>query len=141
MLAEVYGADTDILVAGAILHDIGKLQELSYDGGTSYSRDGRLLGHISMGMVLVREAARTIPDFPPALLTHIEHLVLSHHGEVELGSPVEPMTVEAFILAAVDRLDATVHQVRHAIDEDVSDAEFTAYQPRFGRTFYKGSRT
>lgn len=141
MLAEVYGADTDILVAGAILHDIGKLQELSYDGGTSYSRDGRLLGHISMGMVLVREAARTIPDFPPALLTHIEHLVLSHHGEVELGSPVEPMTVEAFILAAVDRLDATVHQVRHAIDEDVSDAEFTAYQPRFGRTFYKGGRT
>jgi len=105
-LADAYGADPDMLTAGAVLHDIGKLQELSYDGATSYSRDGRLLGHIAIGLVMVREAARQIPDFPPALLTEIEHIVLSHHGSMDLGSPVEPMTIEAFILSAVDDLDA-----------------------------------
>lgn len=140
MLGEAYGADRDLLVAGAVLHDIGKLQELSYDGATSYSRDGRLLGHIAMGLVVVRDTARRIPDFPPALLTQIEHLVLSHHGSLELGSPVAPMTVEAYLLSVVDDLDAKLHQIRHAIDDDVSDAEFTGYQPRFGRAFYKGTR-
>jgi 3'-5' exoribonuclease len=139
-LGDAYGASQDLLVAGAVLHDIGKLQELSYEGSTSYSREGRLLGHIAIGLVVVRETAREIPDFPPVLLTQIEHLVLSHHGSFELGSPVEPMTVEAFILSVVDDLDAKVHQIRHAIDEDVSDAEFTGYQPRFGRAFFKGTR-
>lgn len=137
LLAAEYGADPDVLVAGAVLHDIGKLQELSYDGATAYSRDGRLLGHIAMGVILVREIAAGIPDFPPALRTHIEHLVLSHHGSQDLGSPVAPMTIEAFILAAVDDLDAKVHQIRRAVDEDITDSEFTAFQPRFGRVFFK----
>jgi 3'-5' exoribonuclease len=140
VLGDAYGADTDLLVAGAVLHDIGKLQELSYDGATSYSREGRLLGHIAIGLVVVRDTARQIPGFPPVLLTQIEHLVLSHHGSFELGSPVEPMTIEAYILSMVDDLDAKVHQIRHAIDEDVSDGEFTGYQPRFGRAFFKGTR-
>ena len=138
LLADTYGADRDIVVAGAVLHDIGKLQELTYDGATTYSREGRMLGHIAMGLVLVREAARQIPDFPQVLRTQIEHIVLSHHGARDLGSPVEPMTVEAFILAAVDDLDATVHQVRGAIADDIGEAEFTAYQPRFERPFFKG---
>jgi 3'-5' exoribonuclease len=138
LLADTYGADRDIVVAGAVLHDIGKLQELTYDGTTTYSREGRMLGHIAMGLVMVRDAARQIPDFPQALLTEIEHIVLSHHGAKDLGSPVEPMTVEAFILAAVDDLDAKLHQIRGAIAEDVGDAEFTAYQPRFERVFFKG---
>jgi 3'-5' exoribonuclease len=138
VLAAAYGADRDTVVAGALLHDIGKLQELTYDGTTTYSREGRMLGHIAMGLVLVREAARQIPDFPDVLRTQIEHIVLSHHGSRDLGSPVEPMTVEAFILAAVDDLDAKVHQIRGAIAEDVGDGEFTAYQPRFERVFFKG---
>lgn len=138
-LADLYGADRDIVLAGALLHDVGKLQELEYDGTTVYSRDGRMLGHIAMGLVLVRDAARQVPDFPPVLLTQIEHIVLSHHGAMELGSPVEPMTVEAFILSAVDDLDAKVHQIRAALAEDVGKAEFTAYQPRFERVFFKGS--
>ena len=85
----------------------------------------------------LREIAAGIPDFPPALRTHIEHLVLSHHGSQDLGSPVAPMTIEAFILAAVDDLDAKVHQIRRAVDEDITDSEFTAFQPRFGRVFFK----
>ena len=141
LVGGAYGADLDVLTAGAVLHDIGKLQELAYDGSTTYSRDGRLLGHIAIGLVAVRDASRTIPGFPPALLAQIEHIVLSHHGKFELGSPVEPMTVEAYVLSSLDDLDAKMHQIRRAIDEDVGDTEFTAYQPRFGRAFYKtGSR-
>ncbi len=136
-LADIYGANRDIVVAGALLHDIGKLQELSYDGTTTYSREGRLLGHVAMGLIVVRDAARAIPGFPGALLTQIEHIVLSHHGSAELGAPVEPMTVEAFILSAVDDLDAKVHQIQRAIMDDIGESEFTSYQSRFGRAFFK----
>ncbi len=139
-LADVYGADPDLVLTGAILHDIGKLQELSYDGTTTYSRDGRLLGHIALGVILVREVAMSIPNFPPELLTQVEHLVLSHHGSRELGSPVEPMTAEAFILSMADDLDAKIYQVKAAIAEDANEGEFTAYQQRFGRVLWKGTK-
>jgi 3'-5' exoribonuclease len=139
-LARAYDADADMAVAGAILHDIGKLQELTYDGATSYSREGRLVGHIALGVVMVREAAAGVAGFPPELLTEIEHLIVSHHGSKDLGSPVEPMTIEAFILAMADDLDAKIHQVRQATAEDINDGEFTAYQPRLGRVLLKGGK-
>ena len=78
-----YGADADVVFAGVALHDIGKLQELDYELATSYSREGRLLGHIMIGSSLVRDVAGTIKGFPPLLLTEIEHLILSHHGCLE----------------------------------------------------------
>lgn len=140
-LADAYGADRDVVIAGAILHDIGKLEELTYDLATTYSREGNLLGHISLGWAMVRDAARAIPGFPDALLAEIAHIVLSHHGSTELGSPVAPMTVEAFILSMADDLDAKIHQVRAAIAEDQGDGEFTQYQQRLGRVLYKGSGT
>ncbi len=139
-LARAYGASPDLIVAGALLHDIGKLQELSYDGATSYSRDGRLLGHITLGAIIVRDVALAIPGFPPELLTEVEHLIVSHHGSRDLGSPVEPMTVEAFILAMADDLDAKIHQIRQATSEDAGEGEFTAYQPRLGRVLWKGTK-
>jgi 3'-5' exoribonuclease len=139
-LATAYDANTDIVAAGAILHDIGKLQELSYDGATNYSRQGRLVGHITLGVLMVREASASIADFPPELLTEVEHLIVSHHGSKDLGSPIEPMTVEAFILAMADNLDATIHQVRQATSEDINEGEFTAYQPRLGRVLLKGAK-
>jgi 3'-5' exoribonuclease len=106
-LARHYGARADLVLAGAILHDIGKLQELAYDqGATSYTRDGNLVGHIAIGVVVVRDAVRSIAGFPDDLRAELEHLVLSHHGSRDRGSPVEPKSVEAFILAAVDELDA-----------------------------------
>jgi 3'-5' exoribonuclease len=139
LLARVYGANEDIIVAGALLHDIGKLQELRYEpGGATYSRDGNLIGHIGLGLILVREAIRGIADFPDDLRAQIEHLVVSHHGTREHGSPVEPRTVEAFILAAADELDSRIHQVRRAIRENTGDDEFTAWHKRLGRVFYKG---
>ncbi len=139
-LARAYDADLDLIAAGAVLHDIGKLQELAYDGATSYSREGRLVGHITLGAMMVREAALAIDGFPPELLTAVEHLIVSHHGSRDLGSPVEPMTVEAFILAAADDLDARIHQVRQALAEDANDGEFTGYHHRLGRVFWKGAK-
>jgi 3'-5' exoribonuclease len=139
-LARAYDADPDLVAAGAVLHDIGKLQELAYDGATSYSREGRLVGHITLGAMMVREAALAIDGFPPELLTAVEHLIVSHHGSRDLGSPVEPMTVEAFILAAADDLDARIHQVRQALAEDANDGEFTGYHHRLGRVFWKGAK-
>jgi len=136
-LADAYDANRDVLVAGAILHDIGKLEELSYGVTTEYSVEGNLIGHITIGAGLVRETARGIPDFPHDLLLQIEHLVLSHHGTRALGSPVEPMTVEAFILAAADDLDAKIHQVRQHIDSDDGDGPFTTFHRRLERVLFK----
>lgn len=137
-LATSYQANRDLLIAGAVLHDIGKLQELSYGVTTDYSVEGNLLGHITMGVLLVRDTTAGIPDFPADVRTHIEHLILSHHGNKALGSPVEPMTVEAFILAAVDDLDAKIHQVRKHIDADEGSGPFTSYHRRLERVLFKG---
>lgn len=138
-LAGAYGADADLLLAGAVLHDLGKIDELSYDGVTSYSLHGNLLGHITIGVMLVREAASAIDGFPADLRLRLEHMILSHHGERELGSPVEPMTAEAFILSSLDSLDATLHQVRRHVEDDRSEGDFTAYHPRLGRVLLKPS--
>ncbi|MAM84920.1 MAG: hypothetical protein CL472_09695 [Acidobacteria bacterium] len=136
-LAEAYEADRDLVIAGAILHDIGKLQELNYDVATRYSLDGNLIGHITLGVVLVRGETAGIGGFPDALRAQLEHLIVSHHGSKEFGSPVEPRTVEGFILAAADDLDAKLHQVRQHVTKDQSDEDFTAFHPRLKRSLYK----
>jgi 3'-5' exoribonuclease len=138
-LARAYDANEDLVLAGVVLHDIGKLQELAYEtGATSYTRDGNLVGHIALGLMHVRACAADIQGFPLDLRAQVEHLIASHHGTREHGSPVEPKTIEAFIVAAVDELDATLNQVRRAVSEDVSEEEFTAWQKRLGRVLYKG---
>jgi 3'-5' exoribonuclease len=136
-LGAAYGADQDLLTAGALLHDIGKLEELEYDRVTTYTRDGNLVGHITLGTMMVRAVTTSIPDFPDVLRAQIEHLIVSHHGHKEFGSPVEPMTIEAMILSAADDLDAKINQVRQAQAED-SDGEFTAYHSRLGRVLWRG---
>ena len=139
LVTRAYGANEDLVLAGVILHDIGKLQELAYEGGQgSYTRDGNLVGHIALGLMLVREACNGIAGFPSELRAQIEHLIASHHGVREYGSPVEPKTIEAFILASIDDLDAKLNQVRKAIAEDASDDEFTSWNKRLGRVLYKG---
>jgi 3'-5' exoribonuclease len=140
LVTSAYGANGDLVLAGVILHDIGKLHELNYDSGSAgYTRDGNLVGHIGIGLIMVREAINGIAGFPEDLRAQVEHLVASHHGVREHGSPVEPKTVEAFILAAIDDLDAKLNQVRKAIAEDSSDDEFTGWHKRLGRVLYKGS--
>ena len=136
-LGTAYGANKDLLTAGALLHDIGKLEELNYDRSTSYSRDGNLVGHVTLGVIMVRTAMNAIADFPAVLRTQIEHMVVSHHGHKEFGAPVEPMTIEAMILSAADDLDAKINQVRAAVAEE-GDGEFTAYHSRLGRVLWRG---
>ena len=139
LLSRSYGANDDLVLAGVVLHDIGKLQELAYEGGSgSYTRDGNMVGHIVLGLMLVRETINGISGFPVELRAQVEHLIASHHGTREYGSPVEPKSIEAFILASVDELDAKINQVRRAIAEDPSSDEFTAWHKRLGRVLYKG---
>lgn len=104
--------DRDLLVTGVVLHDIGKLEELRYARGFDYSDEGRLLGHISMGAMLVREKCNVIENFPPPLRVMIEHLILSHHGSHEFGSPSLPQFPEAMVLHAIDDLDSKMAAMR-----------------------------
>ena len=136
-LADQYGAKRDLLIAGALLHDIGKLRELSYELATDYTVEGNLVGHIVIGVSMLRDAAANFPEVTEETILEIEHLILSHHGELELGSPVKPMTVEAFLLATVDNLDATLHQIRRAIAEDDTAGPFTAWNKRLERALLK----
>jgi 3'-5' exoribonuclease len=136
-LSAAYGADRDLLFAGAVLHDIAKLDELTTGEATTYSRDGNLIGHITLGVVIVRESVARIQGFPDDLRAHLEHLIVSHHGSRQLGSPVEPMTIEALILSAADDLDAKIDQVRRHVADDEGEGEFTAFHPRLRRSFLK----
>lgn len=138
-LARAYDADRDLIFAGAVLHDIGKLEELTEAATPGYTRDGNLLGHITLGVMMVRDACGRIPDFPPDVRARLEHLIVSHHGSRQMGSPVEPMTVEAFILSAADDLDARIFQVRQHLADDVGEGEFTAFHPRLRRVLLKPS--
>ena len=136
-LGAAYGANQDLLTAGALLHDIGKLEELEYDRSTSYTREGNLVGHVTLGVMMARATMAAIPDFPEVLRAQIEHLIVSHHGHKEFGAPVEPMTIEAMILSAADDLDAKINQVKQALAED-AEGEFTAYHSRLGRVLWRG---
>jgi len=98
--------DRDLLLTGVVLHDIGKLEEMHYARGIEYSDEGRLLGHISMGAMLVREKCKVIEHFPAPLLVMVQHLILSHHGSLEFGSPSLPQFPEAIALHAIDDLDS-----------------------------------
>src|SRR5690606_16290219 len=95
LIAEAYGLRLDMVIAGALLHDIGKLQELSYEVATDYTVEGNLIGHIVIGTTMLREALVHYPEVPPAMAMELEHMILSHHGGKALGSPVTPMTPEA----------------------------------------------
>ncbi|MGA7276309.1 MAG: HD domain-containing protein [Desulfocapsaceae bacterium] len=113
LLAEHYAnIDGDLLVAGALLHDIGKTAELDNEVGViDYTDIGRLKGHLVIGCEFIGRAAEKIKDFPTELLTHLQHLVLSHHGRQEFGSPVVPMTAEALLLSFIDDMDAKMNLV------------------------------
>ncbi len=106
-LAELYPVDRDLLVFGAIFHDVGKVRELSWDRGTfAYTTEGRLLGHVVLGERLVASYVATLPEFPEGLRLRLSHVLLSHQGETEYGSPERPKTLEALLVHLVDNLDA-----------------------------------
>ncbi len=140
--------DEDLLLMGAFLHDCGKIDELSYERDLGYEDAGQLIGHMAMGVEILQqkiaEAEKLSGEpFPPELAMQLKHMILSHHGEHEFGSPVLPMTLEAIALHFIDNLDAKMHSIVQIIDEDPNSASpWTTYQPNLSRKIYKdGSRS
>src|SRR4051794_27942484 len=133
--------DLDLLLTGVLLHDIGKIHELNYERGFSYSNDGQLLGHIHIGVRMVSEKLRALPDFPPALRSLVEHMILSHHGELEYGSPKVPLFPEALLLHYLDDLDSKMECMRALIDNDRQvEGCFTSYHQILSRSALKKDR-
>ncbi len=104
--------DSDLLIAGAILHDFGKVRELAWKSAFKYTTEGQLLGHITIVIGLIREKIAGLPGFPDRLRVLVEHLILSHHGRYEYGSPKLPMTPEAIVFSALDDLEAKMQNMR-----------------------------
>ncbi len=134
----------DLLLMGVFLHDIGKVRELSYDRAFSYSDEGQLVGHLVIGVEMLDEQVRRVPDltgepFPPELLLRLKHLIVSHHGSLEFGSPTVPMTPEAIALHYLDNLDAKVHSFTRDIREDRSGSAWTPYSQATQRRLFKGN--
>ncbi|MDE3165391.1 MAG: HD domain-containing protein [Acidobacteriota bacterium] len=130
--------DLDLLLTGVILHDIGKIYELNYERGFSYSSEGQLVGHISIGMRMVEEKLRGLPGFPAALRHLVEHMILSHHGKLEFGSPKVPQFPEALLLHYLDDMDSKMEAMRAQIEGDRQlEGCFTSYNPALERAALK----
>ncbi len=148
-LARLIGArygelDTELLMMGAFLHDLGKTEELKSGGEISYTDRGQLLGHIVIGIQMLDEKIRQVEGesgetFPIQLRQQLEHLVVSHHGSQEYGSPKIPVTLEAVALHHIDNLDAKLGTYTSVIEQDVAaDGNWTNYTPSIGRKLWKG---
>ncbi|HEV2645064.1 MAG TPA: HD domain-containing protein [Acidobacteriaceae bacterium] len=112
--------DADLLVTGAILHDIGKIRELGWGTTFSYTLEGQLIGHISIAQGMLREKTAALPGFPDKLRVLVEHMILSHHGKYEFGSPKLPMTPEAILLSALDDVEAKMQAMRNEFQRDAT---------------------
>jgi 3'-5' exoribonuclease len=115
--------DRDLIVTGVILHDLGKIRELSWEIGFEYTVEGVLLGHIQIGAALAERAIDSLPGFPPKLKTLVLHLILSHHGKLEFGSPKLPMIPEALVLNFLDDLDAKMQAVQGEFDKCIREGK------------------
>jgi 3'-5' exoribonuclease len=137
--------DRDLLMTGIFLHDIGKIDELSYDRAFAYSDEGQLVGHLVMGVEMLREKVERTVDltgepFPAELLLRLKHMIVSHHGTHEFGSAKVPMTLEAIALHYLDSFDAKVHAFSREIRDDPSrESSWTPFQPNLGRRLFKGT--
>ncbi len=137
--ADHYAVNRDLLITAALLHDVGKIYELSLNGYIDYTTEGRLLGHITMAVQLITAKIQQIPEFPRSLKTHLLHCILSHHGVKENGSPVLPMTREAMILHAADDLDSRLGAFQRIMKkEQDEDKEWSEYVNLLDRFLYIG---
>lgn len=129
--------DSDLLRAGVLLHDLGKVDELSCARGFDYTDRGRLLGHIVLELEWVSEALRALPGFPEEKAILLKHLLASHHGREEFGSPVKPMTLEALILHMLDDLDAKTQAFRGLMERPSPD-RWSSHHPVLGQRVFRG---
>jgi 3'-5' exoribonuclease len=132
------GIDFDLLLSGVLLHDVGKIRELSYTRSIAYTSPGQLLGHIVIGIGIVEEKLRQIPDFPPRVRELLLHMIISHHGELEFGSPKTPLFPEALLLHHLDNLDSKMQCMQSLIEKDkLVDGVWTAYSSALDRSALK----
>jgi 3'-5' exoribonuclease len=138
------GVDRDLLLVGVFLHDAGKTRELTYGRAFGYSDEGQLVGHIPIAVAMLAETAAKVPDltgepFPRELMLRIQHMILSHHGELNYGSPKVPMTPEAMLLHLIDSMDTRMHMVLRELKDDRNNpTAWTPYNANLGRRIYKG---
>jgi 3'-5' exoribonuclease len=132
--------DSDLLLAGVVLHDIGKVDELRYAREIDYTTEGRLLGHIMLGVGMVRDKIKAIPGFPPALAVMVEHLILSHHGTHEFGSPSLPQTREAVALHYLDDLDSKMAAIRATLDSPCAPDGWSQRNPSLRRALIRADK-
>ncbi len=133
-LADHYpDVDRDLLVSGALLHDLGKAIEYNVADGFSFTEDGRLVGHIVRAVVVVEQSAQQLEDFPEDKLRDVVHLIVSHHGTNEWGAPVTPKTLEAVLLHQIDLIDSRVHGYLEFVENDAGEGPWTLKNsPMFG---------
>jgi 3'-5' exoribonuclease len=138
--AEVYPeVDRDLLLSGVLLHDLGKVRELEVTNRIDYSDSGRLIGHIVLGAEMLQRHIQAIDGFPPDLALRLTHMVLSHHGSLEHGSPVVPMTIEAILLHFIDNLDAQARGTLQVLEKDTGrGGNWTEYVKLLDRFIYRG---
>lgn len=130
--------DMDLLLTGVILHDVGKIHELTYDRSFGYSAEGQLLGHIVIGTRMIEEKIRSIPGFPDRLSMLLQHMILSHHGALEYGSPKVPLFPEALLLHLIDNMDSKMECMRSFIEKDrLVDGFWTTYVSPLERSVLK----
>jgi len=132
--------DIDLLLTACILHDVGKLEELCYDRTIGYTTEGQLLGHIVMEIETVSNAIAKIEGFPPELKTVVQHLLISHHGQYDFGSPKLPMIREALVFHYMDDLDSKLAAVRSALSAESGDEMWSVYSGALQRKFLKLDR-
>jgi len=131
------GLNRDLLIAGALLHDVGKVREMKFSRSFDYSDEGKLIGHITIGVEMIHERVCQLPGFPTELAMQLKHLILSHHGQYEYGSPKRPKTVEATVLSYLDDLDSKINGIRtHIKKEGEMQGNWTAYHRLYDRYFY-----
>jgi 3'-5' exoribonuclease len=129
--------DKDLLLAGAFLHDIGKVKELRFGGLIGYTDEGRLIGHLSLGVSMADEKIASLAGFPDEIAFRLKHMILSHHGEYEFGSPKRPKFLEAFALHLIDDLDAKMNGLKRFMDRDRQEGDWTEFNRLFERYFLK----
>jgi len=134
--------DADLLMIGAFLHDLGKIEELSSGGEVSYTDRGQMVGHIVIGVQMLGQKIASLEEagepFPAELRLQLEHMIVSHHGQIEFGSPKLPVTLEAVALHHLDNLDAKISSYTSVIEADVAaDGNWTNYTPSIGRKLWK----
>ena len=135
--------DRDYLVAAALIHDLGKVRELAFENELNYTDAGQLLGHLVQGVVMLEEIAAKIrargQSLDPHVLLRLEHIVVSHHGSLDHGSPKVPMTLEALVFHYLDEMDAKLNTAMEQILQDRSSDAWTPFSPSLARRIFKAS--